>query len=183
MFLCLPPAIWLFLVLPALTISAWSLSFLWSWLCQYSEFSCLCDPEILGSCYPEVLGVSELLRVPASGILRSLCDQVSGILGSCGSGFVRALGSRAVLGYYGTGCEVRAQGLAQTKRTLFYWLNGVPGCLSPTGPNYSWCWDRCCVFLTLDPMILGVLECLVVDLPLGVVGLAVRAQGLLRAPA
>ena len=42
------------------------------------------------------------------------------------------------------------------------------------------CWSQllrvlgCCVLLTSDPMILGVLECLEVDLPLGVVGLVVE---------
>jgi hypothetical protein len=41
-------------------------------------------------------------------------------------------------------------------------------------PTYFLCWGRCCVFLTSNPMILGVLECLEVDLPLGVKGLAVE---------
>ena len=44
--------------------------------------------------------------------------------------------------------------------------------LDPTGPSYSQCWDSYCVLLTSDPMILGVLELLGVELPLGVVGLA-----------
>ena len=47
--------------------------------------------------------------------------------------------------------------------------NRVPGCL---GPSYFWCWGRCCVLLTFDPMILGMIEHQGVDLPLGVVGLA-----------
>jgi hypothetical protein len=64
MLVSLPPTIWLSLVLPAFTIYDWSLSFLWSWLCQNStEFSCLCDSGILGSCDPEILGVSELLKI------------------------------------------------------------------------------------------------------------------------
>ena len=42
----------------------WTLSFLWSWLCQNSsDISGLCDPVILGSWDPEILGVSELLGV------------------------------------------------------------------------------------------------------------------------
>ena len=64
MFLHLPPTMWLSRVLPALAISDWSLSFLWSWLCQISsEFSCLCNPVILRSYDPEILGVSEFLEV------------------------------------------------------------------------------------------------------------------------
>lgn len=53
-----------------------------------------------------------------------------------------------------------------------HWSGRVPGCLGPTGFSYTWCWVRCCVLLTYDPMILGVLDCLGVELPLGVVGVA-----------
>ena len=50
---------------------------------------------------------------------------------------------------------------------------GVPGCLGPAASSCSSCWGRCCV-LTSNPMILSVLECLGVELLLGVVGLAVE---------
>ena len=43
--------------------------------------------------------------------------------------------------------------------------------LVPVTPGVG---DRCCVLLTSDPMILGVLKRLGVELPLGVVGLAVE---------
>ena len=62
----------------------------------------------------------------------------------------------------------------QTRRDPCYWSGGVPVCLGHAGPSYSQCWDRCCVLLTSDPMILGVLELLGVALPLGVVGLAME---------
>ena len=53
-----------YLVLPFLAVFDWSLSLLWPWLCQNSsKFSCLCDPVILGSFDPEILGVSDLLGV------------------------------------------------------------------------------------------------------------------------
>jgi hypothetical protein len=45
----------------------------------------------------------------------------------------------------------------------------MPGSSSP---SYSRYWDRCCVLLTSDTLILGVLECLGVELSLGVVELA-----------
>ena len=63
-------------------------------------------------------------------------------------------------------CPRSAQGTAQTGRNLCYRSDRVPVCLGPTGPCYSRCWDRC-VLLTSDPMILGVLESLGVELPLG----------------
>ena len=75
-----------------------------------------------------------------------------------------------------TGYRVRAQGLlrapAQTGRILCHWSGGVAQCPSPTSPSYIWCWSRCYVLLTFDPMILGMLEHLGVDLSLGVVELA-----------
>ena len=46
--------------------------------------------------------------------------------------------------------------------------------LDPSCPSYPQCWDRCCVLFTSDSMILGVLECLEVELPLGVVEMAVE---------
>jgi hypothetical protein len=44
------------------------------------------------------------------------------------------------------------------------------------GPSYFQCWGRCCILLTSDPMILGALEHLGVDLPLNVVGLSARVR-------
>ena len=49
--------------------------------------------------------------------------------------------------------------------------------LDPAGPSYVWwCWDRCYVLLTSDPMILGMLEHLNVALPLGVLGSEFASQ-------
>ena len=79
------------------------------------------------------------------------------------------------LGVVGLSVGVCTQGLLksldQTGRIPCYWLGRVSGSLNPDGPSYSWYWDRCCVLLISDPMILGVLECLGVELPVGVVGL------------
>ena len=173
MFLCLPFTIWLSLVLPALALSDWDLSFLWSSVCQSSsEFSCLCD---LGSC------VTGCVRAPgsqpASGTLRFCCVQAPGILGSCGPGHVRAPGSGASSGFCGTGWGIHTQRLlrvpAQTRGKLCHWSGVDSGCLRPTGPSYFQCWGRCFVLLTSDPKILSMLESLGVEIPLGVVGLAV----------
>jgi hypothetical protein len=51
------------------------------------------------------------------------------------------------------------------------YLSGrVLASLDPAGPGYSWwCLNRCYILLTPDPKILGVLECLGVKPPLGVV--------------
>jgi hypothetical protein len=72
-------------------------------------------------------------------------------------------------------CRVSAQGLlralAQTGTNPCHWSGGIPGCLGPAGPSYFRCWDRYCVLLTSDSMILVVLESLGVELPLGVIGL------------
>jgi hypothetical protein len=175
MFLRLPPAIWLSVVLPALYISDWSLSFLWFWLCQNSsEFSCLWDPVILGSCDPEILHVSGLLGVKLP--LGPWDPGVTKLLGSCGPRCVRTPGIGASFGCYKTSCGVCTQGLlrapAQTGRIQSHWSGSVPGYQGPARPSYFWCWGRCCVLLTSDLMILGVLEHLVVDLLLDVVGLA-----------
>jgi hypothetical protein len=159
-------------------MSDWSLSFLWSWLCQNaSESSCLWDLVILWSCDPEILGVSKFLGVKLPlGPWGSWCDQGPVILWLYDPGGVRPPEDGAASGCCGTGCRVCTQGLlqapGQTGRNPSHWSGGVPVCLGPTGPNYSRCWDRCCVLLTSDPMILGMLECLGVELPLGVVGLA-----------
>jgi hypothetical protein len=59
------------------------------------------------------------------------------------------------------------------ERIQCHWSGRVPMFLDPTGTSYCWqSFDRCCVLLTSDPMILGVLEHLGVEFPLGVVGLA-----------
>jgi hypothetical protein len=110
MLLCLPPAIWLSLVLSALSVSDWSLSSLWSWLCQNaSEFSCLCTFVILGSCDPEILGVSQLLRVKLP--LGPWNPVVTKSLGSWDPEHVRVPGSGASSGGCGTGYRVSAQNL------------------------------------------------------------------------
>jgi hypothetical protein len=101
MFLCLSPSIWLSLVLPALAISDWSLSFLWSWMCQNSsEFSCLpwsWDPGILRSSVCQNSRKSscpwdpEMLVWPSSwdpgilGVLELPLNVVGLTLGSCPS--------------------------------------------------------------------------------------------------
>jgi hypothetical protein len=97
MFLHLPPTTWISLVLPTLTISDWSLSFLWSWLCQNSsKSSCLCDLLILESYDPEILGVSQLLGVKLP--LGPWDPGVSKLLGSWDPGHVRGPGSGASSG-------------------------------------------------------------------------------------
>jgi hypothetical protein len=133
MFLQLPPAIWLSVVLPALTISDWVLSFLWSCLSgllriQLSLWSY--DSGILWSWDPGCVWAPG--SQAASGTLRSWCDHVPWILGSCRPGCVRAPGSGASSGGCGTGCRVCTQDLlrapAQTRRNLCHW-GRVPGCL------------------------------------------------------
>jgi hypothetical protein len=47
-----------------------------------SESSFLCDPLIVGSCDPEILGVSEFLEVILTEILKYWCDPAPVILGS-----------------------------------------------------------------------------------------------------
>jgi hypothetical protein len=106
----------------------------------------------------------------ASGTLRSWYDQAPGILG-----ILECLGVELPLGVVGLDLEF----LPKTD-----WKEPVPlvwqsfCVLHPSGPSYSWCWGRCCVLLTSDPLILDVLEHLGVELPLGAVGLgAESAQG------
>jgi hypothetical protein len=56
---------------------------------------------------------------------------------------------------------------------LSHWWGRLPLSLYPDGPSYfQWFWNRCCVLLTPDPKILGVLEHLGVEPPLGDVRLA-----------
>ena len=86
------------------------------------------------------------------------------------------LGNGTSSGCCGTGCGVCAQSLlralTQTRKNLCHWSGGVPGCLGPAGPSYFWCWGRRCFLLTSNPLILGTLEYMGVNLPLGIVGLA-----------
>ena len=49
-----------------------------------------------------------------------------------------------------------------------HWSGGVPVTQDLTGPSYSWwCWDRYYVLLTPGPKILGMLEHLGLEPPLG----------------
>ena len=86
------------------------------------------------------------------------------------------LGVELPLGIVGLATEFVLRELAQTGRNPYHWPGGVPGCLGSAGPSYFQCWGRCCVLLTSDPMILGALEHLGVDLPLNVVGLSARVR-------
>ena len=68
-------------------------------------------------------------------------------------------------------CPRSAQDTGLDQKDLCHWSGRVPQCLGPAGPSYFQCCGRCCILLTSDPMILGVLDHLRVELPLGVVGL------------
>ena len=112
----------------------------------------------------------------ASGTLRSWYDQAPGILGSCEPGPVKVSGSRASSGCCGTVYRVCAQGLlralAQTDQKepvpLVWWSSSVPGsCYTQSLPFGT-------DVVSSSPLILGLLECLVVELPLAFVGLAVE---------
>ena len=164
-------------------LSIWlDMSFLWSWLCQNSsEFSCLSDPVISRSCDPKILGVSELLSVELPlgvvGLDAELgTKEFSGHLWFYDPGHVRVPGSVTSSGCSGTDWWVDVQALlralAQTEKSPWHWLCGVPWCLGHNGPSYFLCCDRCCVLRTSDPMILSMLEHMGVGLPLGVVELA-----------
>jgi len=144
MFFCLPLAIWLSLVLPALVVSDWSMSLLWSWLCQNSsDSSCFCDPGILWSCDPEILGVSELLGIKLP--LRYWNPGVTKLLGSC---WFRTLGIQAISGCCRNVFWARALGLPwaqfQTGRNSCLWLGGGLCFLGSCGvPSCAGCWERC----------------------------------------
>ena len=91
-------------------------------------------------------------------------------------GVLEHLGVELPLGVVGLGAKLMPKvcsgyQLRQIRRNLCHRSGGVPVCLGPTGPSYSQCWNRCCVLLTSDPMILGVLEHLGFELTLGIVGL------------
>ena len=166
MFLSLPLAIWLSLMLPALAMSNWSLSFLWSWLCQNSsESSCLCDPVILGFCDPECVGAPG--SQAAFRTLRSWCDQAPGILGFSDPGHVRTSRSGAASGCWaGCGACIQAlfRALAQTDQKqpmpLVWQSSCVPGsCQSQllpvlgthvsSSPLILWSW-ACSILLFLN---------------------------------
>ena len=112
----------------------------------------------------------------ASGTLRSWFDHIPGILGSYGPGYVKVPGNGSSSVCCGTGFRVHTQSLlrtpVQTRNNPCHWSGRFPGFLGLAGPSYFRCWGRCCVLLASDSMILGMLECLKVELPLGVVGLA-----------
>ena len=58
-------------------------------------------------------------------------------------------------------------------RSLSHWSGGIPMSLDPAGHSHSWwCWNRCCVILTPDTMILGLLKRLGIEPLLCAVGLA-----------
>ena len=136
MFLCLPPAIWLSLVLPVLAMSHWSSSFLWFWLCQNSsESSCFYHPVILGSSDPEILGVSELLEVKLPlwpwdlGVTKFLGSLDPGILGVLG-----CLGVELPLGVVGLAVEfvpkvcLEYQPRPEGEFCFSLWLNKISVC-------------------------------------------------------
>jgi hypothetical protein len=75
-----------------------------------------CD---LGSCGPEILGVSELLGVKLP--LGPWDPGVTKLLWSCDPEHVREPGSGASSGCCGTGCEVSAQGLLRAPMILWSW--------------------------------------------------------------
>jgi hypothetical protein len=140
MFLRLPSTLCSYLVLPALAMSDWILSFLWSWLSQNSsKSSCLCDPLILGSWGPGCVWNPK--SQAAFGILSSWCDQVPGILQYSDPEHVRAPGSGAASWCFGACCGVLVRAPAQThwKESLpLVWQS--PACLGPAGLSYSRCW-------------------------------------------
>ena len=88
------------------------------------------------------------------------------------------LGVEVLLGIVGLAVELatnvcsgdwpRLEGTHATDQAEFL------GAWVPVVPITPRCWGRCCVLLTSDPMILGILERLGVELLLGVVGLIVE---------
>ena len=86
-------------------------------------------------------------------------------------------GNGASSGCCGSGSRVHTliqlRAPAQTGRIASHRSGGVPEFLDPAGLSYSWWYcNRCCILLTFDPMILGMLEHLELELPLAVVELA-----------
>ena len=88
-------------------------------------------------------------------------------------GMLECLGVELPLGVVGLAVQfspiVCSGYWAQTGSNPCHWSGRVPGSLDPTAPS----WDRCCILLTSDLMILGLLEHLGLELSLGVVRLAV----------
>ena len=169
--------IWLSLVVPALLVSDWSLSLLWSWFCQNSSSSsCLWDPVIMGSCDPDILGVSELLGVKLP--LGSWNPGVIKLLRSHDPRHVRVPGSPASSECFGTGWRGSAYSLlrapAQTGKNPCHCVGG--GCRVP-GSHWSQLlpvsgfWGRCCGLLTYDH---GLVESLGIELLLDVVGVGME---------
>ena len=82
----------------------------------------------------------------------------------------------SVWGWLRSLCPTSAQGTnpdLKEPATLVSQSSLVQGSI---GYSFSWCWGRCCVLLASDPVILGVLEQLRGDLPVGVVGLATEFE-------
>ena len=102
-----------------------------SWVCEKPwDSSCFCNPEILlwpSSWDAMILGVLQHLWVKL-------------ILDALGPGV--ELAPKVYTG------QLTLEGTCATSQA------GVSEFLDPIGPSYSWCWDRCCILLTPDPMIL-----------------------------
>jgi hypothetical protein len=139
-FCCLPPTIWLSLVLPALDISDQSLPIppviLVSELLRVQLSLWSYDFEILGSWDPGCVRAPQ--SQAASGTLRSWCDQAPGILWSCDPvDLGRVPGSGAFSGCCGTGCGVSAQGLLRASLIIWSWA-----CQSAWEWGFLWVlWD------------------------------------------
>lgn len=135
-----------------------------------SEFSYLCDPMILGSCDPEILGVSEFLGIKV--LLRPWCDQDPGILESWNPkilGMLEFSGVEAPLLWAPCDCLPRlCPSLCGGDRKEPEPVVGRCSCVHGTcwSQLLPVCWSRCCVLLTGVPKILGELECLGVETPL-----------------
>ena len=155
MSLCLPFAIWLSLVLLALTVFDWRLSLLLSFFMT----------EILRVQLPLWSSDPQILSVRAPGI-----HDVSEILKSYGS--VRAPGNAASSGCCGVGYRPSAQGLLralpQTRRNQCHWLSR--GSCIPDSLGVSVTPNVGMNVVVFSLMILGVIDLLGVQLPLGVVG-------------
>jgi hypothetical protein len=142
MFLCLPPAIWLSLVLPALAISDWNLFFpmillvselLWVklslWSCD-SEILWFWDPGILRSWVCQSSWESSCLWDLEILVWRSSWDPVILAMLEC-------LGLELLVSKV---CSWRQP--RQTRRNLRHWFGGVSACLDLTGPSNSLCWGQ-----------------------------------------
>ena len=159
MFFHLLIAMKLSLVLPALDVSDWILIVSEFFRVQLSLwFSDSCDPEILG--------MSELLRVKLP-------------LGSWNLGMIKLLrfcvpGHWASSGSFGTGCRATAQGLlqapAQSRRNLCHWLRAGRNSWVPAfgGMGIPITSSVEADVVTSSPVILDILEHLEVELSLGI---------------